>query len=189
MIVIESKKIVIITPPHTASGNLNKALCTQAGGQLVLGPNPEVDVDHHNVRIHPAWKWCRIAVVVRDPLTRLVGLWLHYEWALKQRRILSTNPISSWTEFVKAVAADESIRLPWLFRWTITRLIEPLRFTGLTYLHYETLINDLTKLLECQITLDAQYHDSIKLEEWYADRDILKMATAWAQPDKIRFNY
>jgi hypothetical protein len=175
--------LLIITPPHTASGNLNKALCAPPfNGQLVLGPNPSIDHDHHNVYIHPAWKHYKIALVIRNPLTRLVGLWLHYEWS-------KINIVKTWEEFVQAVAADNNLKLSWFFRWTIARLLEPLRYSWVRYLHYESLEDELQTLLSTPVKLPPAYHDKIVLSEWYSNNAIRDMAIAWAQPDRIRFGY
>ena len=56
MIVFEDRKLVIITPPHTASGNLHRACC-KLGAYHVLGPTPDgAGYDHHCATIGEGWK-------------------------------------------------------------------------------------------------------------------------------------
>jgi hypothetical protein len=75
LIVLEEKDLVIITPPHTASRHLHKALCGPPhNGRWICGPNPAGTWDHHVVVVPSEWQDLRRVLVVRNPMTRLVGL-------------------------------------------------------------------------------------------------------------------
>ena len=52
MIVFPSRKLVLATPPHTASRHIHQALCgDRYGGQTVWTPSPDgQNYDHHGDR-------------------------------------------------------------------------------------------------------------------------------------------
>ena len=94
----------------------------------------------------------------------------------------------TWPQFVLACAEDHPGVLRWFYRWTITRLIEPVdRLDGT--IRYERLGDDLRSVLEADVDLSAAYHDPIEPAEWYGDERIRDLATAWGQADRLRFGY
>lgn len=188
MIVLDDSQTVIITPPHTASGNLHRALCGPPhNGRWVCGPSPSGVWMHHVVDVPTEWRHYRRLLVVREPLNRLVGLWLHYSWAVRDGQVTSGRTDLTWPAFVLAVAEDHPGYLSWLYRWTITRLIEPVdRLDGT--IRYERLANDLSGAVG-NVDLAPPYHASPDLSDWFGDSRIRQLAEAWAQPDRLRFGY
>jgi hypothetical protein len=119
-------------------------------------------------------------------MTRLVGLWLHYDYARTHDDYVGPRDLD-WPAFVEAVARDDAGQLSWFYRWTITRLIDPVdRLDGV--IRYERLGDDLRKLVG-DANLDGAYHDAIDLAEWYGDDRIHDLAAAWGQADRLRFAY
>lgn len=103
MILIESKRLVIITPPKTASTALFYALCCGWGGLLVVERSKTGNVDHHNTELPGEATGWRVALTVRNPYDRLVGLYQHYcRW---QSRNGWAAP--SWTEWASRVIVGE----------------------------------------------------------------------------------
>ena len=71
MIVDEARKLVILTPPHTASRNLHKALCQPPFDcRWICGPNPAGFWDHHVVVVPSEWQHYGRYLVVRNPMTQ-----------------------------------------------------------------------------------------------------------------------
>lgn len=187
MIVIPDKQIVIITPPHTASGNIHRSLCSpEFGGLWVNSPNPEGIPDQHGHGLSAAWYGFRQVLVVRNPLDRLVGLFLHHEWASEHNPHLLTRPGLTWVEFVEAVVTDDTTKLNWMFRWTITRLIE-FAYRIDRVVRFESLQADLASHLGSTINIAPPYHDANPLADWFADPHIAEVANHWAYPDFRRF--
>jgi hypothetical protein len=94
----------------------------------------------------------------------------------------------TWPQFVLACAEDHPGALRWFYRWTITRLIEPVdRLDGT--IRYERLADDLRSLLEAEVDLSAAYHDPVDPAAWFGDDRIRDLATAWGQADRLRFGY
>jgi hypothetical protein len=52
MILLEDKKAVIITPPHTGSGALHRQLCGKPGRYWVISRSYEQLSDHHGAELH-----------------------------------------------------------------------------------------------------------------------------------------
>jgi hypothetical protein len=189
LIVLEDRELVILTPPHTASRHLHMALCGPPhNGRWICGPNPAGFWDHHVVVVPSEWQRYRRYLVVRNPLTRLVGLWLHYSWAAKQPEQPMLRRDLTWPQFVLACAEDHPGMLRWFYRWTITRLIEPVDRLDVT-IRYERLVDDLRSVLEADVDLSAAYHDPVDPAEWYGDDRIRDLASAWGQADRLRFGY
>jgi hypothetical protein len=125
-------------------------------------------------------------LVVRHPLTRMVGLWMHYCWVREKPDFLGRDDLT-WPEFVLACAEDHPGHLGWFYRWTITRLIEPVdRLDGT--IRYEQLEQGLREWTG-DVSLESPYHKPLELNNWYADDRIRDLATAWGQADRLRFGY
>jgi hypothetical protein len=126
-------------------------------------------------------------LVVRSPLSRLVGLWLHYDYARALDDYVGARDLD-WPAFVEAVALDDASQLSCFYRWTIARLIEPLDRVD-SLIRYERLGDDLQTLLVGDVQLKPAYHDGIDSAEWFADDGLRDLAMAWGQVDRLRFGY
>lgn len=77
MIALTDRKIVIITPPKTASTALHAALCPP--GQFVVGFDREGrELGKHLSFVHNEFRSYKPVAIVRHPLDRLVSLYLDY---------------------------------------------------------------------------------------------------------------
>lgn len=190
MIVFPEKDVAIITPPHTASRNIHRGLGTE--GYWVIGEDPFVkdSVNHHSAKVHDAWgrasraknETFRVYVVCRNPYTRLVGLFLHYEWSQSKGLV---RDYLCWEEFV--YSRDS---LNWMFNKTIADFVRAAKIEGYETIKYENLEEELSKTLETKVSLPSKYHDLIKFEEWYYDPKLLKHVNeTWASEDCKMFNY
>ena len=183
MIFIEDRNMVIITPPHTASRNIHRALCRDA--YWVIGPDPfdEESINHHCTKIHKGWyrrgivdEILKIYIICRDPYTRLVGLFLHYEWA--QDNGLAEKYIC-WEEFIY-----NKDKLNWMFNKTIAEFIKASGLEDYKIIRYESLEEDLSKILGHEVSLPSKYHELIDFKEWYYDPKLLKYVNDnWAKED------
>ena len=189
MIALERQRLLVITPPHTASGNVHRALCSEeVGGKWVLQANPEGVFDHHGASSGGGWHGYTRAVVIRNPYDRLAGLYLHHKWAEQNTpdNLLRTG--FSWAEFVGKVAADDYTSLGWFYRWSISRLLE---FSGPidSLIRFEYLREDISRLIGLPINLPDPYHESNPLNDWYADSSIASLVEKWAYTDCVKFGY
>lgn len=191
MIVLPTKRLVIITPPHTASGNLHRALCAPPySGFWVMGPwHNNMTYDQHAVYIPKDWGGYKVALVVRDPFDRLAGLWLHYDWSRRTGTLDSFSDRNlSWPQFVAAVAEDDPCKLTAFFRWTIARIMQT-RAIVHALVRYERLQADVDELIGEHVSLADPYHGPHDLAAYYADPVIRRTVSAWAQPDLLRYGY
>jgi len=179
MIVLEDKRLAIITPPHTASGNVHRVLCARPHAYWIVGPTPTgATVDHHYPRVANGWADYHVALVWRPPLDRLVGLYEHHAWWQEHRGL---DPLA-WPAFATAVAADDE-ELGWFYRWTIARLLGEQHIDRL--IDFRHLESDLSELLGERITLPpphtthappAAYHERL-------DHVLRNDLDRWAEPD------
>tara|TARA_R110002020_G_C16093298_1_gene758079 strand:+ start:253 stop:843 length:591 start_codon:yes stop_codon:yes gene_type:complete len=190
MILIEDRNIVIITPPHTASRNIHRAMCRDA--YWVIGPDPfdKDGINHHCTKIHKGWHRRGIAVnlplkvyiICRDPYTRLVGLFLHYEWA--QKHDLAQRYLC-WEEFVY-----NRNNLGWIFNKTIAEFINASGIEEYEPIKYERLEENLSGIIQEKVELPSKYHDLIDIKEWYYDPKLLKHVNeTWSSEDCELFDY
>lgn len=184
MIVLEEKRIVILTPPHTASGNLHRALCSpEVGGVWAVGLTPDGAVyDHHTIHVSAGWCDFTVALVVRNPLDRLIGLHEHHCRA-GEKHGWQALP---WWEFVARVLARDSA-LSWFYRSTISELIGPQRIDHV--LRFESLTPDLTALLGRYVELPAGETEGHERSEYYRQLGVCRMAEWWGREDAARFGY
>jgi hypothetical protein len=120
MIVFPDKQILILTPPHTASGFLHRFYCSQ-GAYFLVGPNSEDIVSHHYMRPHNAYDHFKKVLVVRRPFERYVGLFEHYNWWGQHTK--SYEPVS-FEFFVKEAILKDSPEFPIFYRQTIQEALD-----------------------------------------------------------------
>jgi hypothetical protein len=193
MIYFPDNNIVIITPPHTASGNMHRGLCVEKhGGVWVMGPDPfdEDSVNHHYAKLPSSWgkfdAWgdpAKPYVVCRNPYDRLVGLFLHYEWA--EDRGIGDKRYLCWEEFVYGIND-----LHYFFHKTISNFLKAAGLEDYETIIYENLEEDLSRILGQEVSLPPRYHDPIIFEEWYYDKNLLRHVNEyWAKDDCELFSY
>lgn len=184
MIVLEDRKIVILTPPHTASGNLHRALCSpQFGGHWAIGPTPDgAGYDHHTTHLAEGWHDFKVALVVRHPLDRLIGLYEHHQ---ETTRLAGWEPIEWWM-FV-AMVLERNADLSWFYRATISELIGDTRIDHV--LRYESLDVELIGLLGERVTLAPGWVDARDLSAFLFHGDVCASAEWWGREDLQRFGY
>lgn len=189
MIILPSKRIIICTPPHTASRHLHHAVCETGtgvpGAIWMMSPCPDgTTIDHHGVRMIADWEHWTQAIVVRNPFDRLIGLWWHLvDWCR-----FNGHGCNGFDEFVEWVADDDHSRLSWMYRFTITRWLGELQPNRV--LRYETLATDIVKLVDQTIDMkppNARPRRSI--EDHYNNPRTRELAVRWALPDCERFGY
>ena len=116
MIVFRKIKTLMVTPPHTASGNLVRGFCPPA--KCIEGPNPDGLIDHHFCRIDRYLDYRKV-LVVRHPYTRFVGLYQHYVDSFCKPANIFPLDFNSYTEWILEDHPDIS----WMYKYTITDLI------------------------------------------------------------------
>lgn len=182
MIVLPKHELVIITPPHTASGNLHWCLCSpEWGGYWVVGPNRDGGMDHHFAQMIGGWKHFRSVLIIRHPLNRLTGLYLHYKWDKKRKN----KPYVGWNDFVLAAYKKSHITLGcYIFYTTIEELID---FNPDIIIRYNSIEYDLTMLLGSTVKLKEKYHPTVNMKEYYKDDRIIELAIKWGLNDCCLF--
>lgn len=187
MIVYPEKKLLIMTPPHTASRAIHITLCRQFTGKMIwaFGPTPDgFGDDHHTNKICNQWLDFRVAIVVRNPFTRILGLWYHLvNWNREHG-----HGCDDFKVFVQRVARDDETVLSWLYRYTITRWLGTVRPD--VFVHYEDLDRELSELLATEITLERTSSGNRKPStEFYYDDETARLVATWAGSDLARFKY
>lgn len=184
MIVLEDRQLVIITPPHTASGNLHRVLCgPEFGGFWAIGPTPDgAGYDHHVAKVAEGWKSFRIAVVVRHPLDRLIGLYQHHQ---NEATIHQWEPVP-WSLWV-AMVLEKHPDISWFYRTTITALVGDTRIDSV--IRYESLDDDLAGLFGERVTLPARQNFDRDWSEFLTQINVCVMAEWWGRDDMERFKY
>lgn len=184
MIILVKKRIVILTPPHTASRYLRNTLCTpEYDGFLCVGPwSINGKLDHHSMIIPREYvDWPRY-LIVRNPFTRLIGLY-HYYVACHCEDGCPNQ--LNWEQYTDLVVQDVSTLLTPFYRWTITRLIEPLdRIDGI--IRFENLQQQFQDILGITIEDHTNNYD---LMIYYYSPEIIRGVSAWATVDCMRFQY
>lgn len=187
MIYLKKQNVSIITPPHTASGNLHRALCPKFG--TWMEGNGPVDDPNEPPKHHLAVpvEGSQVYYVCRNPLTRLVGLFLHYEWSQKNETQHGLKYMC-WEEFVLNLND-----LYWFFRVTLSQFIDAANLDDYKTIRYETLESDVSEIVGETVVLPDKYHRLINLQEWYDYHedccDILQIARDWGREDADRFGY
>lgn len=183
MIVLEDRELVVMTPPHTASGNLHRALCAPSmGGFWAIGQTPDgKGYDHHVTQVSEGWRDFRVAVVVRHPLDRLIGLYEHHQESAK---LNGWQPIA-WWEFV-AIVLSRHPDLSWFYRTTISELIGDQ--VPDVILRYESLAADLEQLFG-NVVLPSGWTEQRDWSAYYAQIGPCCQAEWWGRSDMERFGY
>ena len=210
MIYFPDKHMVIITPPHTASRSVHKALCSpEHEGIWVNGPTYHNIIDHHYARTEgllgvvthgnkPTDREIEVHVVVRNPYDRLIGLYLHHQWYLNTKK----GQDISWEDYINHNITDEphkrDSRVYWIHRKTISDILRdnkishdyPVFSQEYSLIRYEQLKTDLSNLLECQVDVGVAYRKPSVLEEWYPSGELRDHVTKhWALEDCVLFGY
>jgi len=174
VIVLMREQLVIVTPPHTASRNVHRALCShQIGGYWVVGKwcNRQEFPDQHVAELSPEWKRFTVACVWRDPIQRAEALFRHYNWA---RRNLENKPDMKWDRYVQHVLRGNNPAIWELFRWRIADFIRHIEVHYL--LDFASIKRDLGELLGRDISIGQAYRNTA------SDVDGTGLID-WASPD------
>jgi hypothetical protein len=187
MLWFPDKMLAVVTPPHTASGNTHKFFTTESDAYWVMGEEPfGDDISHHTTKM-PAW-WAKdgvkVYVVCRDPYTRMVGLFLHYQWGFSIGRIVE---YLDWKEFVYNIKDSNT---SWIFKTSITSFLIRSGLEDFSLIRYENIEEELSSALGEEVKLKERYHEPIELDKWYYDQDILDFVNEnWAIEDCNTFGY
>ena len=151
MIVLADQRMLLLTPPHTASRTLHYSLCSQLGAIWRDGPSADGSVvDHHTATIGAEFAGWTRAVVVRNPFTRLLGLWYHLvDWCR-----FNGHGCCGFHEFAEWVRADDAARLSYMYRYTISRWLGDV--DAPIVIRYEQLEESLETLLGQTVQLHRQ---------------------------------
>ena len=184
MIVLEDRELVILTPPHTASGNLHRALCSERfGGRWAIGPTPDgAGFDHHTIQISEGWKDFQTVLVVRHPLDRLIGLYEHHQEISKQ----SGWDLIPWWLFVAQVL-ERHPDVSWFYRTTIVDLVGDVKIDQV--IRYETLGSDLEKLMGEPVPMFEGWVGARVWSAFYDQIGPCCQAEWWGREDMGRWNY
>ena len=197
MIVLPTQKLIIITPPKTASTTLHKVLCTEErGGIWVNGLSiGGRTVDHHVVGQAPGY---RLLMTVRQPLDRLGSLYLHQA---RYDAGLGRATEAFWC-FANRVGRGEHPDP--MYQWNQVKYLEGLkrREDGLivepappALLHVETLQSDLVAAgldvgeLPRANAMPFRQEWQFYFGEGPARDSLLAVLEEWAKPDFERFGY
>lgn len=184
MIVFEDRQLVIITPPHTASGNLHRACC-KLGAYHVLGPTPDgAGYDHHCATIGEGWKDYRIACVVRHPLDRLIGLYEHHQHIAAMS---NWEPVA-WWQFVRMVLQQDS-GLSWFYRTTIAELLRQHRCEPTVLVEFDRLADDLREKLGLAVELPPGWTGDRDQSAYRSQINVCLMIEEWAAEDMTLGGY
>lgn len=172
MILFPEKKKLIITPPHTASGNMHNTLCcNEYGGKWVIQENYAGLYDQHGAIISAGWEDFQVAIVWRDPKDRLIGLWNHYIWGYEN----GFEKRRTFDEFIQQIANDKGY---WMYRWTIARLARKAERIDVL-LMFDKLESEISQFIEqewkCLPAYPRHHHPEINPEvegilvDWFED--------------------
>lgn len=156
MILLEDKKAVIITPPHTGSGALHRLLCQKPDRYWVIAPSFDEHPDHHGFTTNsykPQQSWYLddsydVYVVHRNPLDRVAGLYNHWCWYLES----NGKESKSLYDFANALQD-----LHWIYRKSIKQICDALPMDNYKLLRYPTLEIDLSYALDIKIEWQPRF--------------------------------
>lgn len=184
MIVFADRKIAIMTPPKCATSSLHTVFCTPPfDGMVYVGPSPTGPGiwDRHIAHWPNETASYRRLVVTRDPLDRLVSLYLFWARSMAGRG----NATPSFERFVDLVLEE---KIAPLYRLNLSRWIGECHYHAT--LRLESLNADLEReglLVSALPKLDRSYRGISSLE-FYQD-DLLERVKEWAMPDCDQFSY
>lgn len=184
MIVIPDRRLLILTPPHTASRCLHYSLCSQLGAIWRDGPSVDGSVvDHHTQTIGAEFTNWRRAVVVRNPFSRAIGLWFHLvDWCR-----FNGDGCCGFREFVQWVHDDQADKLSYMYRYTISRWLGKIEVDST--IRYESLKEDLEALLEKVIELQKPEERMRKPVGQYYDAETEAAIAEWGAADLAGWGY
>ena len=163
MILLEDKKAVIITPPHTGSGSLHRQLCGEPGRYWVISKTYDIYADHHGTDLQFSWQNddnYSVYVVTRQAPDRVLGLFNHCNWYRKENQI----GVLTFEEFI-----EEQPYLDWIYNTSITKFIRDNIPSHVDYdlIDYEDLEFWLDAYLEIKIDWEPNIlEESKRWELW-----------------------
>lgn len=184
MIVFPDRRLLILTPPHTASRCLHYSLCSKLGAIWRDGPSVDGSViDHHTQAIGTELVDYKRALVVRNPFSRIVGLWYHLvDWCR-----YNGDGCCGFREFVQLVQEDRSDRLSYMYRYSISRWLGDM--TVDVVIRHENLEESLQSLLETPVELSPVAERMRKATAAYFADETKQLITEWAATDLERWGY
>ncbi len=187
MILLIEQRIVIVTPPKTASDSLHRALCSGYGGQMVIGESMYPgNVDKHTMKIPNEATGFTVLATVRHPLDRLVSLYCHY--ARTESEYHGRFAMAFW-EFANRIARDNRVSgfpVDALYCWPQSKHLGTLAPDGL--LRTESLTEDLASH-GIEVTLPRENTSHRRPWGAYFDTGLLATVEPWAEDDRQRFGY
>lgn len=182
MILLIEHRVVILTPPKTASDALHRLFCSGPpwSGLAVVQRHHDV-LDKHGMEIPAEAAGFRVLLSVRHPLDRLVSLW-HHRCRL---HAYHGRGSCSFQEFATQVAGGRP--LGWLWTTTIDELAGELQPDAL--LRCESLAADL-KAAGLDVAEIPRVNESYR-RSWpaYYTAELLQRLRPWADRDCQRFTY
>ena len=135
------------------------------------------------MQVSEGWRDFTVAVVVRHPLDRLIGLYEHHQHAASKRTDWPSLP---WWLFVAMVLANHP-DLSWFYRMTIGELLGSQKVDRV--IHYESLEADLSELIGEPFELLPGNDNARDLSQYYAQAGPCCQAEWWGRGDMERFGY
>jgi hypothetical protein len=136
MIILNDLETIVLTPPRTGSFALHTTLCKRPNAFWCMSIDPHGYQNRYGTTIPHEFKSYRQVLVVRNPYTRLLGLFDEYNEFLVRN---SKKPITL-TEFL-----DQRQSLWWRYNWTISRWVQGMEVTGM--IRVESYAADLKRVL------------------------------------------
>ena len=179
MILFPDRKLLILTPPKTASESLHQTLCRPPwDGYHGVGPDRLSYTGYsHTACVRPdmAHAW-RVLGTVRHPLDRLVSLYHHYQ----RGRAYQGRAGMAFRRFVRAVCSG-SQSLPAWFRLTAAEHLAACAIDGV--LHTERLPVDLEAEGFPAVMLQRVNPSFRRAWRDYYDDQTLVLARRWGRRD------
>jgi len=185
MILFPQRKLLILTPPKTASETLHQALCREPwGGYHAVGIDQHSATGYsHHVCLLPdqALTW-RIIGTVRHPLDRLVSLFHHHA---RGETFLGRAAWAFWF-FARMACDPNEPALPAWYKRSVSDWYQGLKLDGV--LRVEHLQDDLAnegfdlRLPRVNTSFRRPWRE-------YYDEATLVLARAWAKADSEAYGY
>jgi len=160
---------IILTPCKTGSSSLHRHLCPP--GQVILGPQLNGTIEKHGIHL-PYGETGPYFVVVRNPYTRAISLYLH--WLANYEDIM-------WKDFVQT----SLIQNPW--NSSISTMMEkfkhPYQYWKLEYIESCLKDADLPMNME-HLNVSKPFN-----EDYYGDLANVGAVCRWAYRDFKQFDY
>lgn len=182
MILLLDRRIVIITPPKTASDSLHHLFCACPpwNGQCLIGRHHGV-IDKHFPEVPLEADGFKVLLTVRNPYDRLVSLWLH---KARLERYHGDGG-ESFAHFCGRLVRGEV--QSWLWKTTIGELVGAQKIDGV--LHVESLAEDLGKQGLAVESLPRRNCEWRKPWAEYYTPELLEQVKPWAAEDAEKWGY